>query len=312
MGTVIHHPRRSGTRKSQTDTPRKSSGRNIVPMESPVPPSGQPNRSTRQRAEHRGDPERERLLEHARLLLEPLSSLEMLCEADQAMENGIFYMNRAALETMTMNHKRLNSSLNGADVRNALGRSIHQYHKDPERIRAIFRTLIADPAREHTTELTLGGVTFSLAFTPITNTAGKVIAFHASWRNISDTKLAEEVIASMSRAASANAESLMEVAGETDRAMKAVGGTLNGLAGAVADSRKASQGLISQVGAIGQIAQTIREIAYQTNLLALNAAIEAARAACMPRCVPEIAKRRCGREVSCRAPSRNFSTGWTP
>jgi methyl-accepting chemotaxis protein len=46
----------------------------------------------------------------------------------------------------------------------------------------------------------------------------------------------------------------------------------------VADSRKASKGLIAQVGAIGRIAQTIREIAYQTNLLALNAAIEAARA----------------------------------
>ena len=60
--------------------------------------------------------------------------------------------------------------------------------------------------------------------------------------------------------------------------MKAVGGKLNGLAQSVADSRKASKGLIAQVGAIGRIAQTIREIAYQTNLLALNAAIEAARA----------------------------------
>lgn len=70
----------------------------------------------------------------------------------------------------------------------------------------------------------------------------------------------------------------MGLAGETDRAMKAVGGKLNGLAQSVADSRKASKGLIAQVGAIGQIAQTIREIAYQTNLLALNAAIEAARA----------------------------------
>jgi methyl-accepting chemotaxis protein len=70
----------------------------------------------------------------------------------------------------------------------------------------------------------------------------------------------------------------MTVAEETDRAMKAVGGTLGGLAQSVADSRTASQALITQVGAIGQIAQTIREIAYQTNLLALNAAIEAARA----------------------------------
>jgi methyl-accepting chemotaxis protein len=82
----------------------------------------------------------------------------------------------------------------------------------------------------------------------------------------------------MSKAASEHAESLMSLAGETDSAMKAVGGKLNGLAQSVADSRQASKGLITQVGAIGRIAQTIREIAYQTNLLALNAAIEAARA----------------------------------
>jgi len=222
--------------------------------------------------------ERERLVEYARVLLEPLASLEMLCEADEEMENPIIFMNRAALEAMSLNHRRLNPLLRGADVRKALGRSIHQFHRDPERIRNIFRTLIADPAQVHGTELVLGGVTFTLNFTPVCNRAGKVIAFHASWHNTSDAKLAEQVITSMSEAASENADSLMGLAGETDMAMKAVGGKLNGLAESVAESRKASKGLISQVGAIGRIAQTIREIAYQTNLLALNAAIEAARA----------------------------------
>jgi methyl-accepting chemotaxis protein len=223
-------------------------------------------------------PEREQILRYAAILLEPLSSLEMLCEADDHMQNRIFFMNRAALEAMSLNHRQLNPLLRGADVRKALGHSIHQFHRDPERIRDIFRGLIADPSREHSTELVLGGVTFSLNFTPVRDRKGKVVAFHASWRNISDAKLAEQVITSMSKAASENAESLMGLAGETDQAMKAVGGKLNGLAQSVADSRNASKGLIAQVGAIGRIAQTIREIAYQTNLLALNAAIEAARA----------------------------------
>jgi methyl-accepting chemotaxis protein len=222
--------------------------------------------------------ERDRLLEYARTLLEPLSSLDMLCEADEKMENRVFFMNRAASEVMGLNHKRLNQHLRGADVRNALGFSIHQFHKDPDRIRNILRAMTADPSRHHVSELVLGGMTFMLSFVPVCNRAGKVVAFHASWRNVSDAKLAEQVIASMGKAAAENAESLMDVAGETDRAMKAVGGKLKGLAQSVAESRKASQGLISQVGAIGRIAQTIREIAYQTNLLALNAAIEAARA----------------------------------
>ena len=227
--------------------------------------------------EHRGA-ERESLLKHARLLLGPLTSLEMLCDADEKMENVIFYMNRSAIQAMNLNHSRLNPMLHGADVRNAQGRSIHQFHKDPERIRNIFRAMIAGSTKEHETELVLGGVTFSLNFTPVCDDKGKVLAFHASWRDVSDARLAEQVIASMGRGSAENAASLMEVAGETDRAMKQVGGTLNGLAESVSESRTASQGLISQVGAIGRIAQTIREIAYQTNLLALNAAIEAARA----------------------------------
>ena len=223
-------------------------------------------------------PDTEQLREYARVLLEPLASLEMLCSADDKMENSIFYMNRAATESMNINHKRLNPLLRGADVRHALGRSIHQFHKDPERIRSIFRAMAAGTSQEHTTELVLGGVTFVLSFTPVFNNERNLLAFHASWRNVSDTRLADQVIANMSRSASENVESLMAVATETDRAMKAVGGTLNGLAQSVSESRRSSQSLISQVGAIGRIAQTIREIAYQTNLLALNAAIEAARA----------------------------------
>ena len=282
MGTmVIPNRRQAGkhtipeakTKPSKTTPSRRSGVSSAAPTAGRQAPHAATSTERRETTS-----ERERLLEYARLLLEPLSSLEMLCDADEEMVNPIVYMNRAALEAMSLNHRRLNPLLRGADVRKAFGCSIHQFHRDPDRIRNIFRTLAADPAKEHRTELVLGGVTFTLCFMPVCNRAGKVIAFHASWRNVSDGKLAEQVIGSMSKAASEHAESLMDLAGETDRAMKAVGGKLNGLAQSVADSRKASKGLIAQVGAIGRIAQTIREIAYQTNLLALNAAIEAARA----------------------------------
>lgn len=268
--TVVSHRRQAAKGRASEPKPKTASaGARPVRKKPPAGPSARGRRESL---------EREILLEHARALLDPLPSLEMLCDADEQMENPILFMNRAARETMDLNHRRLNPMLRGADVRKAIGCSIHQFHRDPERIRNIFRGLIADPTQMHSTELALGGMTFSLKFMPVCDRSGKVILFHASWRDISDGKLAEEVIASMSQDASENAESLMGLARETDQAMKAVGGKLNGLAQSVADSRKASKGLIAQVGAIGQIAQTIREIAYQTNLLALNAAIEAARA----------------------------------
>ncbi len=222
--------------------------------------------------------DREQLLDYAKVLLEPLSSLEMLCEADEKMDNIIFYMNRTALETMNFHHGRLNPMLRGADVRTALGHSIHQFHKDPERIRKIFRDITAGAIREHNAELTLGGVTFALNFTGVRGEDGQILAFHASWRDISDAKLAEEVIRSMSEGATEHAAALTKTTSETQNSMKEVGNTLHDMGESIAENRKASQGLLTEVGAIGRIAQTIREIAYQTNLLALNAAIEAARA----------------------------------
>ena len=59
--------------------------------------------------------ERQQLQEHADKLLGPLASMEMLCDADEKMENVIFYMNRAASDAMKFNHKRLNPLLRGAE-----------------------------------------------------------------------------------------------------------------------------------------------------------------------------------------------------
>ena len=280
MASTLVRPTRQSTAANLDDKikPAKNNSRRSAGSRTKRPVRGKARSAAPSLDGPASAPERDQLLRYARTLLDPLSSLEMLCEADDRMQNRVFFMNRAAIETMSLNHRQLNPLLRGADVRKALGQSIHQFHRDPERIRDILRSLTADPTRDHTTELTLGGVTFALHFTPVCDATGKAVAFHASWRNISDTRLAEQVITSMSKAASENAEGLMGLAGETDRAMKAVGGKLNGLAQSVADSRNASKGLIAQVGAIGRIAQTIREIAYQTNLLALNAAIEAARA----------------------------------
>jgi len=211
-------------------------------------------------------------------VLDPLNTLEMLAENDAAMENKIFYMNRAAVETMDFYHSNLNAQLRGADVRTALGHSIHQFHKDPERIRNIFRSMIEGRVQIHQTHLTLGSVTFSLNFSPVRDESGKIIAFHASWRDVTAEAATEELVGRMGEAAATQAESLTRTSVETQSSMKQVGTTITELGTSIGENRKASEELLGQVGAIGRIAQTIKEIAYQTNLLALNAAIEAARA----------------------------------
>nr|WP_288118315.1 methyl-accepting chemotaxis protein [Thiomonas sp.] len=132
-------------------------------------------------------------------VLDPLDTLEMLAEADEAMDNKIFYMNRTALDTMARFHQGLNAALRGADVRNAFNHSIHQFHKDPERIRGILRDLAQGKAEMHQTDMDVGSVSFSLRFAPVRDEQGHVLAFHASWRNITDQKQALDLTQALLR-----------------------------------------------------------------------------------------------------------------
>ncbi|WP_449369796.1 methyl-accepting chemotaxis protein [Thiomonas sp.] len=213
-------------------------------------------------------------LHYLQQALEPLDSMEMLAEADAAMENPVFFMNRTARETLERFHGTLNSALPGRDVRNALHRSIHQFHKDPERIRAILRRLADGSLTRHLQELTLGRVTFALNFTAVRDPEGKVLAFHASWRDISHLKEIDAVSNRLKDVVS----TLNGAAGEIGQSMTSVDTAIGNVGRAITGNGAAVAQLQEQVGAIQTIVRNIREISYQTNLLALNAAIEAARA----------------------------------
>jgi hypothetical protein len=216
----------------------------------------------------------EQLTHWADAFLGPLETLEMLAEADAAFENKIFYMNRTALDTMARFHRGLNSALRGADVRNAFNHSIHQYHKDPERIKAIFRDMLSGKTPMHATEMTVGTVTFSLRFMPVKGEDGRVIAFHATWRDITAARQAEEISL---RTRGAVGE-LQEASLSIEQSMKSTTQAVHSVGQAVEGNSRAVVDLQAQVKSINSIVATIREISYQTNLLALNAAIEAARA----------------------------------
>ena len=214
------------------------------------------------------------ILHYVRELLDPLDTLEMLSEADENMENVIFYMNSAALKVMDRVHGELNPQLRGADVRRAYGYSIHQFHKDPERIRTILRDLATGKEKESRTEMTIGTVTFALNFTAVHDENGIVLAFHASWREITARKMAQHAAQELSQVV----EKISLAIDDSKERVATMEHALRGVVTGMDNNQKAVQDLERQAQSIGGIVRSIREISFQTNLLALNAAIESARA----------------------------------
>ena len=214
------------------------------------------------------------ILHYVRELLDPLDTLEMLAEADENMEDVIFYMNPAALKVMDRVHGELNPQLRGADVRRAYGYSIHQFHKDPERIRTILRDLATGKEKESRTEMTIGTVTFALNFTAVHDENGIVLAFHASWREITARKMAQHAAQELSQVV----EKISLAIDDSKERVATMEHALRGVVTGMDNNQKAVQDLERQAQSIGGIVRSIREISFQTNLLALNAAIESARA----------------------------------
>ncbi|MEY2341142.1 methyl-accepting chemotaxis protein [Acidithiobacillus sp. IBUN Pt1247-S3] len=215
---------------------------------------------------------------YAHALLDPLSSLEMLCAADDAMENRIIYMNETAQRVMDQYASKLQPELRGADVSKAFGHSIHQFHRDPERVREIFRKLADGSLREHHSVLDVGEISFILRFSAVRDENGRALAFHASWSDNSSARNSRQVRAGIIADAINSAVTMSELSEDAKAAMGSTGRNLDLLRASIRDNQASVSALVQQISGIGRIAQTIREIAYQTNLLALNAAIEAARA----------------------------------
>lgn len=242
-------------------------------------------------------------------VLEHLDELVMLC--DTTHENRIFYMNRKALDTMSRYRNQLNRDLRGADVANAFGNSIHQFHKNPDSQRRILSGLSQSADNAHNAEFAIGGVFFRLRFYPIWDASDsrKAAFFMACWTDISAEKeveqrtaadlerkgYLEERIHQIATAMEEMSATVNDVARNTTHASEASNTVVeNAVQGkdvvnqaargmqSVAQTVRASAEIMDKLGEksneIGRIITVIDDIAGQTNLLALNAAIEAARA----------------------------------
>jgi methyl-accepting chemotaxis protein len=240
-------------------------------------------------------------------MLDNVDNIVMLC--DTTPDNKVFYMNSRARDLMSRHRAELNSGLRGADVANVSGKSIHQYHKDPERIRRIFAN--AQSNMPHKAEIPIGSVTLRTTAYPIWDSADstKVLCFMACWNDISAEKdlekhrsaeiarkdYLESRVTQIATAMEQMSMTVNEVARNTvnasDSAAQVAGNARSGqqvVNQAVVEMQKVAEIVRSSaviVGSLGARAEKISEfvgvindIADQTNLLALNAAIEAARA----------------------------------
>jgi hypothetical protein len=245
-------------------------------------------------------------------MIDNVDNIVILCDATQ--ENKIFYMNTRAKDMLQKHRSDLNAGLRGADVGNAFNNSIHQYHKDPGRVKRLFSNPRTD--LPHTAEIPIGSVTLKTTAYPIwdSSDSSKVLCYMACWSDISAEKTVkeqqykeierknylEERIHQIATAMEEMSMTVNEVAGNTNNAsdsasqvsenayegQKVVNQAVQEMQ-KVAEVIRSSAVTVGKLGAtserIGEFVNVINEIADQTNLLALNAAIEAARAGEMGR-----------------------------
>jgi methyl-accepting chemotaxis protein len=251
----------------------------------------------------------EKTAEIAKLMqmFDHVDNIVMLCDATP--ENKVFYMNSRAKELMSQHRSELNSGLRGADVANAAGNSIHQFHKDPARVRRIFSSPRSD--MPHKAEIPIGSLTLRTMAYPIWDhlDPSKVLCYMACWSDITAEKRVDCMVCEQTRRkdylegrvqqiATAMEEMSMtvnEVAHNTtnasDSASEVAGNAREGqqvVSQAVLEMQKvaeivrSSAVIVRNLGTksekISEFVNVINDIADQTNLLALNAAIEAARA----------------------------------
>jgi methyl-accepting chemotaxis protein len=240
-------------------------------------------------------------------VLDNVDNIVMLC--DTTPDNKVIYMNSRARELMTRHRAELNAGLRGADVANAAGKSIHQYHKDPGRIRHILGS--PKTSMPHKADIPIGSITLRTTTYPIWDSVdpSKVLCYMACWNDVTaekelesrrnqDVQRKEYLESRVTQIATAmeemsmtvnevarntvNAsESAAEVAGSARQGQHVVNQAVYEMQ-KVAGTVRSSASIIGSLGTksekISEFVGVIDDIADQTNLLALNAAIEAARA----------------------------------
>ncbi|MDA8196258.1 MAG: methyl-accepting chemotaxis protein [Actinomycetota bacterium] len=244
-------------------------------------------------------------------VLDRVDNIVMLC--DTTKDNKIFYMNAAAKATMEKYYTQLSAARPGADILHAMNNSIHQFHKDPDRVRRILSGMGSGSDKDHVADIPMtADIYFQTKTYPIWHPEkkGELLAYMACWSDISVEKQLERAqaaleaerkgtindrvsaiaaaleemsatVAEIARSSQVASDSSIKASSTTSESkgyIQSASESMREVAFKVKETAEIIQDLGTQSEEIDSIVTSIKSIAEQTNLLALNAAIEAARA----------------------------------
>ena len=160
-------------------------------------------------------------------------------------DHVIRYVNQSVVTLLRNQQASLREAFPDFDAERLVGSSIHRFHANPDRIRAILNTLMAT----HQGRVRIGPVHFAQVVTPVFDAQGQRQGFAVEWHDRTHELLLENAVAGIVDAASK---------GDLDRRLQATDGGasfLNGLTGGI------NQLLDSVGGTVGEIRRMLSALA---------------------------------------------------